>query len=203
VPPLTPTPTPTATEPAEELSYWYLHPQEAAAAAIKELFGSVTSNDALIANGFNLRHQYNLVTAPVGSFNSETDDYYVWQRDYIWRVRDSGSSMSYFQANRAHIGEQVKVAVFDPTSDIGQVIRTIEAGQDPLFDDLHIVGPDVYWHYLLRPYFHDFLLAGNSMKQASESRFQQLKVDYQSGGWTVDFGSYLAQHGGSLLDLIP
>jgi hypothetical protein len=182
-----------------QLSYWYVYPDRAAYDAIKSFCGcepalNGATTKLLMERAWARRHLYNLVTANLGHFNAHTDNYYEWQKQYISTYLSPDGDSSYFRDVREKAETQVYTAIYDGDSQIGVRIRKIENGLDPLFDDLGISGPEVYWHYLIDPWIQHSTL-GNAGRQAAEGRFKRMSTEYFNSGYLGSFGDYLASRG--------
>lgn len=198
----TPTPSPTPTPPVqkEQLSYWWVQPDLAAFNAIQELCECKPSLsnprvfDTVKEHSWVYRHLYNLVTVDTGSFNRDTLNFYEWQKEYLRLLyfAPAGEQPNYFSNVNKAAEVQMYAAIYDRESAIGQQIRRIEAGQDPLFDDLGISGPEVYWHYLISP-AANYTRLSDRHRTVARQIFEQFVDEYSIDfSFTGDFGDYLA-----------
>lgn len=174
----------TLAEPSVVTSQWW-HPDGAVAQIASEM--NLIGRVALFwqERAFELRNAYHLITAEPGCFNASTELFYPWLR--IWM--QTGPSITNYSG---HLRQQIRVAVEQPNSLIGQKIRQIEQGRDRLRPE---TGPDAYWEYLFRPMAQ--LTMHPVMARALEAAFNDASLRYKAVGWESypDFGAYLVGTG--------
>jgi hypothetical protein len=194
----TATPSPTAT-PVAQLTAAYRDPRNAALSAQREICGCETSaNNPLVKSMLDRTTywpgMYNMWTAHAGYFNRDTTMYYSWQKEVV-RGYNSNSEGLHYWSMRSFVRDQVRTAVYQPQSGIGQQIRRMETGHDPLYAQLGITGPEVYWYFLLGP---NTELAGldpiyrDSARRNFERRVSDYRAAQYAGTFTGSFGDYLA-----------
>jgi hypothetical protein len=155
-------------------------PAEAEAAIRKEL----GRGSGLAPYLSEVRHVYHLSTAAPGCFNSETRLFYPWLRRM---ALDNKLLFSY-----EDLKQQIRIAVEQPDSPIGQKIRQIEKGQDRLRP---VTGARAYWVYMIQPWVR--LTMNPLAQQAVVYAFADVLERYEKEAYPFypDFGAYLADTG--------
>ena len=185
-----PTPTPNPLSPA------YLNPRGALILTLEQHGEVVNSADTITKYWLDLapafQGMYNVATADVGYFNTDTSDFKDWLTTIVDMIYGtSPQSQQDLHDIQQHMLAQIRIALNDPQSDIGHRLRVIEAGYDPVFPG-H--GPVVYWNYLLGAYggltYGPGTLAG--MSNGFQSLVDQYEAEQLSASPPPDFGTFLA-----------
>lgn len=174
-------------QPIVPLSADYLHPQAAITAAYRVASETDYVHPNLICCATSYQHLYHLATAETGYFNSDTTEFYEWLVEHF----RSSHSEEYMALYDEHIRAQIAIGISKPDSDIGRKIRQIETGHDSQFPGS---GPDVYWTYLIEPYFQVNFVPSRPQRELMTLQFEQMKRDhtYVLDG---DLGQYMAHEG--------
>lgn len=191
----TPTAQPTPTL-LPRLSDAYLDPVGTLYVAFRDVTGSELNSNSqagqlLLSRVSGIQHLYHLVTADVGYFNADTTAYYDWIVAYLQTFFTNQPAFNVGATNQ-HVRAQIQAALFDPASDIGLRIRSIEDGSDPQFI---APGTTAYWIYLIDPITDPLWMTPMSIDVSTRAFQRDAEAyarDVAYGTTTGDFGSYLA-----------
>jgi hypothetical protein len=173
----------------------YLDPETAILAAC----GCNPSNPLgapIVKRAYTARHQFHLATAPLGSFNRDTTEFYDWLEFYVdWFSGGSGGGE--FNNFFDRMNDQAWTAIYSPNSQIGEQLRRLEAGSDESYNQFGS-GPEVYWTYAVDPAV--VLVLDPIYYDAARRHFDRQVADYWSAHYSdpsayPDFGTYLASIG--------
>jgi len=142
-----------------------------------------------------LRGLYALVTAEEGCFNADTAWFANWVT-YFLDVEGRPLGDEEYRWIREKAFAQVEIAIYQPQSPLGQKMRQIEAGLDPLRHG----GPEAYWTYLIGPVVYGTKGGTRLWQSWVSTMFQQYLEWYRvdlivDPLGTPDFGTYLARQG--------
>lgn len=201
----TPSPPPaTSGLPRGKLSPSYSNPKVAIRRAFAEVYGSSASMSGPLFRQYDdfaveIVRMYHLATADVGDFNADTTNLDRWLVSYL-RLLAQPNNGEYRQFTD-HMRRQIRTAITQPTSRLGQRIRLIEADADPDFratavsqGQQAVGGPLAYWYFVFGG-MH--MVQGSLAKQSFIGHLRNLTDVYNNrrfgGDPSLSFGDFLAE----------
>lgn len=147
--------TPIPIEPEHSVpSTGYDDPEAGILAALDAFYGYRVDRNStlarrLVERAMPIRNMYHLALADLGSFNTSYEYFDQWFPVYVTLLLESSAEAA--EGRRLlqqQVQQQVYLGFYDPTSEIGSMMRQLEEVADQSESGM---GPVVYWLYLVDP----------------------------------------------------